>query len=250
MALEAPEKSTVDVDEIAKFTAMANEWWDPDGKFKPLHALNPARLAFIRNQVCGKFDRDARARRPLEGLRLLDIGCGGGLISEPMTRLGAKVVGADMAPLNVQVAKAHAAEQNLEIDYRRSSAEELASQGELFDVVLALEILEHVADIDLFLSSCCKMVAPGGLLILSTINRTRKAYAVAIIGAEYLIRWVPKGTHDFEKFVKPEEIESYIDASRFIVDKPVGLSFNPLQDRWHLTTDVSVNYMMAIHDIS
>ena len=245
MTAETQASSTVDPAEIAKFAAMAEDWWDPEGKFKPLHRLNRARLTYLRNVICDSFDRDPKATRPLEGLRLLDLGCGGGLISEPMTRLGATVVGADMTAVNIEIAKSHAESHGLSIDYRHNSAEQLVAAQEDFDAVLALEIIEHVADIDLFIDQCCRLVRPGGVLVFSTINRTPKAFAMAIVGAEYVMRWLPKGTHEFNKFVRPDEIKTGISADLFTVDPPQGLSYDLLQSRWQLSDDVSVNYFLS-----
>ena len=247
MTGQTQSSSTVDPSEIAKFTAMADDWWDPQGKFKPLHRLNRARLSYLRDVICQRFGRESKASRPLDGLRLLDLGCGGGLISEPMTRLGAQVVGADMTPVNIEIAKSHAASQSLNIDYRHVSAESLVEAEESFDVVLALEIIEHVADVDLFIDQCCRLVRPGGVLIFSTINRTPKAYAMAIIGAEYVMRWLPKGTHEFDKFVRPEEIASQIDPGVFNVNPPQGLSYDLFQSRWQLSDDTSVNYFLSAY---
>ena len=194
--------STVDPEEIAKFSAMAAEWWDPKGKFKPLHVMNPVRLAYVRDQIAAHYDREIRVKSPLDGLTLLDIGCGGGLLSEPLTRLGAQVTGADMSDVNIKIASQHAEAQGLDIQYRHIAAEDLVTEGAQFDVVVALEIVEHVADVKLFLTSCLKLVKPGGILIVSTINRTAKAFALAIVGAEYILKWLPQGTHDHSKFVK------------------------------------------------
>jgi len=237
----------VDPGEIAKFAAMAEDWWDPEGKFKPLHRLNRARLTYLRDVICGQFDREPKANRPLDGLRLLDLGCGGGLIAEPMTRLGAQVLGADMTAVNVEIAKSHAQSQGLEIDYRHASAESLVGDGQSFDVVLALEIIEHVADVGLFVDQCCRLVRPGGVLIFSTINRTPKAYALAIVGAEYVMRWLPKGTHEFDKFVRPDEIAAKIPSETFNVDAPQGLSYDLFRSQWQLSNDTSVNYFLSAY---
>lgn len=241
--LEAP---TIDPAEVEKFTRMAAEWWDPTGKFRPLHVFNPVRLGFIRDTVVAAKGLDPTARRPFEGLRLLDVGCGGGLLSEPMARLGAAVTGLDASPQNVKTAKVHAEPLGLDIDYRAGAAEQLLESGEApFDVVLTMEVVEHVADVDLFLETCAKLVAPGGVLILATLNRTPKAFALAILAAEHVLRWLPPGTHDYAKFVRPNEARAPLTAAGLEVDAPTGVSFNPLTGRWSLTEDASVNYMLT-----
>ncbi len=235
---------SVDSAEIGKFAAISDEWWDPTGKFKPLHKLNPVRLAYIRDQACHRFDRDARANRPLDGLRLLDIGCGGGLLSEPMARLGADVMGADAALKNIRVAQHHANEQGLVIDYGCATAETLAAAGEKFDIILNMEVIEHVADIRVFLSSCAAMLKPHGLMVISSINRTPKAFVLAIVGAEYVLGWLPKGSHDYAKLVRPDEIVAALDGSGLDLSAPVGVGYNLWRDAWQLTSDTSVNYML------
>ena len=205
--------STVDPAEVAKFEAMAAEWWDPNGKFKPLHMLNPCRLDYIVSQIAGEFDRDMTASRPFEGLRLLDIGCGGGLLSEPMARLGADVVGADAAERNIPVARIHAEQTGLNIDYRHTTAEALADAGEQFDAVLNMEVVEHVADPLAYLTACQQLLRPGGLHVCSTINRNAKSYAMAIFGAEVVMRWLPRGTHEWSKFITPEELYDLLRQS-------------------------------------
>jgi len=238
--------TTIDPAEIEKFSKIADEWWDPLGKFKPLHKFNPVRLAYIRDGVCAHFGRDRRAKRPLEGLRLLDVGCGGGLVCEPMRRLGAEVTGVDAAERNIKTALVHASDHKLDIDYRATTVEALVEAGEpLFDVVLNLEAVEHVADIDLFLTSSAKLVKPGGIMFVATINRTLKALALAKIGAEYILGWLPRGTHDPRKFVKPEEISTaLVNAGMTVTDK-AGVAYNPLMDIWRVTEDTDVNYMMS-----
>ena len=239
-------ETTIDQVEIDKFSAIAAEWWDPFGKFKPLHKFNPVRLAYIRDAACAHFGRDRRATRPLEGLRLLDIGCGGGLVSEPMARLGASVTAIDASEANVKTALAHAAPLSLEIDYRCAAAEDLLAGGEApFDIVLNLEVVEHVADVDLFLKTTAGLVAPGGMLVMATINRTLKALALAKIGAEYVLRWLPAGTHDPRKFVKPEEAVAALSRAGLTVTQEAGVSYNPLMDIWRITDDTSVNYMLT-----
>lgn len=241
-----PETPSIDADEVAKFEAMAADWWDPTGKFKPLHKFNPTRLAFIRDTVIGHFSLDAQAKRPLEGISLLDIGCGGGLVSEPMTRLGAQVTGIDAAEANIKTALTHARQSGLDIDYRAGTAEGLLDAGEgPFDVVLNLEVVEHVANADQFLRDTASLVAPGGIMVVATINRTPKAWALAIFGAEYVMRWLPRGTHEFDKLVKPREVEDALNAAGLHPDAPTGVSFNPLMDRWSISKDTQVNYMVV-----
>jgi len=240
-----PNSTTIDTDEVAKFEAMAAEWWDPNGKFKPLHKFNPVRLAFIRDQVAAHFGLDPAASAPFEGLRLLDIGCGGGLIAEPMARLGAAVSGIDAAEKNIGTARAHAAQVELAIDYRHTTAEALRAVGEQFDVVLNMEVVEHVADVDGFLSACTALVRPGGLTVVATLNRTLKSLALAKIGAEYVLRWLPAGTHDWRKFLKPAELAAALRRSGARVTAIAGVTYSPLTDRWSLSSDTDVNYMVA-----
>ncbi|MCG7493965.1 bifunctional 2-polyprenyl-6-hydroxyphenol methylase/3-demethylubiquinol 3-O-methyltransferase UbiG [Thalassobius sp. Cn5-15] len=239
-------QTTVDPNEVAKFEAMAAEWWDPKGKFKPLHLMNPCRLDYITRQIAAEFNRDLGAERPFEGLRLLDIGCGGGLLSEPMARLGATVVGADAAAGNIPVAQVHAQQSGLEIDYRNITAEEMASAGEQFDVVLNMEVVEHVADPQAYLTACQQLLKPGGLMICSTINRNAKSFAMAIVGAEYVMRWLPKGTHEWNKFITPDELFALIgNAGLEAVDRK-GFVFNPISWQWTISDrDLSVNYVTA-----
>ncbi|MHB0950556.1 MAG: bifunctional 2-polyprenyl-6-hydroxyphenol methylase/3-demethylubiquinol 3-O-methyltransferase UbiG [Allorhizobium sp.] len=242
--MSAEARTTIDQSEVDRFSAMAAEWWDPTGKFRPLHKINPVRLAYIRDQVCAHFGRDPKARRPLEGLRILDIGCGGGLLSEPVARMGADVVGADASERNIGIAQTHAAQTGVEVDYRAITAEALAEAGETFDVVLNMEVVEHVADVDFFISTCASMVRPGGLMLISTINRTFKAAALAIIGAEYVLGWLPRGTHQYEKLVRPEELEAPLSKSGMEILERTGVFFNPLRNQWNLSPDIEVNYMM------
>jgi len=239
------DTNTVDHDEVARFSAMAAEWWDPHGKFKPLHKLNPVRLAYIRDQTCRHFDLDREDPESFKGLRFLDIGCGGGLLSEPMARLGADVIGADPSSVNIETARVHAREQGLAIDYRAVTAEELAAQGETFDVVLNMEVVEHVADVDLFMTTCARMVRPGGLMFVATLNRTMKAFALAIVGAEYVLRWLPRGTHDWNRFVTPEELTAALTHGNMKRSDLSGASYNPLADDWFKSSDTDVNYMVA-----
>jgi 2-polyprenyl-6-hydroxyphenyl methylase / 3-demethylubiquinone-9 3-methyltransferase len=236
---------TVDPAEVAKFERMAAEWWDADGKFRPLHKLNPARLSFVRDAIAEHFGRDAKAAKPLAGLSVLDIGCGGGLLTEPMARLGAEVVGADPSHANIEAARRHAEQMRLAIDYRDTTAEALAAAHEAFDVVLALEVVEHVADVEAFLHACAALTKPGGLFIVATINRTAKAFALAIVGAEYVLRWLPRGTHDYSKLIRPAELETALGRAGLGVIERSGVTYNPLMDRWSLSSDTDVNYMMA-----
>ena len=236
-------KSSIDPDEIARFEAMAAEWWDPHGKFRPLHKFNPVRLAWIRDRLLARFGRDGASPRPLEGLRILDIGCGGGLVSEPMARLGAEVVGVDASHRNVEVARIHAAQGGLAIDYRQGTAEDLLAAGERFDAVLSLEVVEHVADPAAFLGACAGLVAPGGALFVATINRTPQAFALAIVGAEYVLRWLPRGTHSWSKFVRPSEVAAALRPTGLELREFAGMSYNPLRDAWSAGRDLGVNYI-------
>ncbi len=239
-------QTSIDPAEVAKFEAMAAEWWDPEGKFKPLHMMNPVRLEFIAREIAAHFGRDRGTARPFEGLRLLDIGCGGGLLSEPMARLGAEVVGADAAEGNIPVAALHAEQVGLEIDYRHTTAEAIEATGERFDVVLAMEIVEHVADPLEFLTSCQKLLKPGGLMLTSTLNRNLKSYAVAIVGAEQVMRWLPRGTHEWGKFITPDELARLLEQAGTQVVSRTGFTFSPLSWSWSLSErDLSVNYAMA-----
>jgi 2-polyprenyl-6-hydroxyphenyl methylase/3-demethylubiquinone-9 3-methyltransferase len=237
--------TTVDDADVARFSRIAAEWWSPTGKFKPLHKFNPVRLGYIKGRLSAHFNRDPNDTKAFKGLRVLDIGCGGGLLSEPMARLGADVLGADASATNIEVAKLHAASVGLTIDYRATTAEALADAGETFDIVLAMEIVEHVADVDLFIASCARMVKPGGVLLMATINRTPKAYALAIVGAEYVLRWLPRGTHQWSKFVTPNEMTTAMTANGLSIADKTGVSYNPLTDQWSLSPkDLDVNYMV------
>ncbi len=236
--------NTVDPAEIEKFQAMAAEWWNPNGKFKPLHMLNPCRLDYICAQVAAEFGRDLTGTLPFKGLRILDIGCGGGLLSEPMARLGAEVMGADAAERNIPVAQVHAAESGLEIDYRHTTAEALAEAGEQFDAVLNMEVVEHVADPLAYLTACQKLLKPGGLMVCSTINRNPKSFMMAIVGAEFVMRWLPKGTHDWSKFITPDELFDLLKSCGLEPVDRKGFVFNPIQWSWSLSErDLSVNYV-------
>jgi 2-polyprenyl-6-hydroxyphenyl methylase/3-demethylubiquinone-9 3-methyltransferase len=240
-----PGHTTVDPAEVERFSRIAAEWWDPAGKFAPLHRLNPLRIGYVRDRAAAHWRRDALGGKPLEGLSVLDIGCGGGLLSEPMTRLGAKVTGVDASSNNVRVAARHAEGQALAIDYRQGTAEALAETSAAFDIVLALEIVEHVADVDLFLQSCGRLVKPGGLLFLSTLNRTAKAWALAIAGAEYVLGWLPRGTHDWRKFLKPSEVVNGLRDAGIDAQEIVGVVYSPLSRAWSLNkSDLDVNYML------
>ena len=244
--MTADNQTTVDPAEVAKFEAMAAEWWDPTGKFKPLHMMNPVRLDYITNQIAAEFGRDLNDVEPFKGLRLLDIGCGGGLLSEPMARLGATVIGADAAPRNIPVAQLHAEQMGLDIDYRNCTAESLADAGEQFDVVLNMEVVEHVADPLAYLTACQQLLKPGGLMVASTMNRNPKSYMVAIIGAEHIMRWLPKGTHEWSKFITPDELADLITTAGLNVVDRMGMVFNPLGWSWSLSArDLSVNYAMT-----
>ncbi|HWU61623.1 MAG TPA: bifunctional 2-polyprenyl-6-hydroxyphenol methylase/3-demethylubiquinol 3-O-methyltransferase UbiG [Ensifer sp.] len=237
-------RTTIDQAEVDRFTAMAAEWWNPTGKFKPLHKFNPVRIRYIRDKAAAHFGRDANSHKPLEGLRVLDIGCGGGLLSEPMARMGATVIGADASERNIGIASTHAAQTGVTVDYRAVTAEQLAADGERFDIILNMEVVEHVSDVDFFITTCASMVKPGGMMFVATINRTMKAMALAIIGAEHVLRWLPKGTHQYEKLVRPEELEKPLNASGMQIDERTGVFFNPLMNQWNLSKDMDVNYMM------
>ncbi len=238
-------ENTVDSAEIARFSELADAWWDPEGDFRPLHRFNPVRLGYIRDQICDHFDRDKLSLKPLAGLTALDVGCGGGLVTEPITRMGATAAAIDASERNIGVASLHAEQSGLRIDYRATAAETLAAENKQFDIVLALEIIEHVADADLFMASCVALTKPGGLLIVATLNRTARSYALAIVGAEYVLRWVPRGTHQWNKFVKPSELAQSITGNDAEVIDMTGITYNPLKDDWRLSKDVAVNYMLC-----
>ncbi len=244
-AAKAPAAASVDPDEVAHFSAMAATWWDPKGPFKPLHKLNPTRIAYARDSLCRHFGRDPKAPDPLTGLRILDIGCGGGLLSEPMTRLGAAVTGADAAEKNIKTAQTHARDMGLAIDYRNITAEQLAADGEKFDAILNMEVIEHVADIPSFLTACHHLLKDDGCMILSTLNRTAKSWAMAIAGAEYILRWLPRGTHDWRKFLKPSELTRVLGQADFDTTALTGMVYHPLSAKWSLDRrDFSVNYLV------
>ena len=237
--------STASADEIARFTAMAESWWDPKGKFKPLHQINPVRIGYIRDLICQNHNRDPKEVEPVNGMKLLDIGCGGGLLCEPMRRLGAKVTGIDAAAGNITIAKLHAEQSGLNIEYRHQLPENLAKTKGTFDIVLNMEVVEHVADVDAFLQASASLVKPGGIMVLSTINRTLKAFALAKVGAEYILRWLPIGTHDWRKFVKPSELARGLRPFGVDVTNVTGMVYNPLRDTWALSKDLSVNYLVS-----
>jgi 2-polyprenyl-6-hydroxyphenyl methylase/3-demethylubiquinone-9 3-methyltransferase len=237
--------STVDAAEVERFSALAAVWWDPRGKMGVLHKFNPVRLGFIKAAACRHFEREERRLDALTGLRILDIGCGGGILSEPLARLGAAVVGADPAQPNIEAAKLHAAEAGVTVDYRATTAEALADAGERFDIVLAMEVVEHVADLSLFVKRCAEMVKPGGLMITATLNRTLKSFALAIVGAEYVLGWLPRGTHQWDKFVTPNELEAVLERHGLAVTDETGVIYNLLADRWQISTDMDVNYMVT-----
>jgi 2-polyprenyl-6-hydroxyphenyl methylase/3-demethylubiquinone-9 3-methyltransferase len=238
-------QKTLDTEEVARFATRADEWWDVNGPFKPLHRINPIRLTYIRDQLAQKFGRDTKAAQSLKGLGVLDIGCGGGLLAEPLARLGAKVTGIDPAPANIEAAKAHAEGARLSIDYRAETAEAIAASGATFDAVLLLEVIEHVPDVPAFLKAVAPLVDPDGIMILSTLNRTLKAYALAIIGAELILRWLPLGTHNFDRFVTLDELRAALRGAGLHLTDLTGMVYNPLADEWRLARDTDVNYFAS-----
>ena len=238
--------SSIDPDEVARFSALAAKWWDPRGEFAPLHRINPVRLGFIREQALARFGRDGASRRPFEGLSALDIGCGGGLLCEPLTRLGFAVTGVDASERNIGTAAAHAADVGLQIDYRASTAEALLAEGGNFDLVLNMEVIEHVADPAAFLRDTAALIAPGGLMIVATLNRTLKSLALGKLAAEYLLRWIPAGTHDWRRFLPPAELRAFLAGGPFDVEGPFGIAYEPIAGRWSRSDDTAVNYMMTV----
>jgi 2-polyprenyl-6-hydroxyphenyl methylase/3-demethylubiquinone-9 3-methyltransferase len=240
-----PHAGSIDAREVEQFARLGTQWWDPKGPMAPLHKLNPVRIGYIRDQAAARFARDIKKLDCLKGLRILDIGCGAGILSEPLARLGADLVGIDPASENIEIAQAHADESGLDIDYRATTAEELAAKKERFDVVLAMEVVEHVVDVPTFVKTCTSMVKPGGLLFAATLNRTMKSFALAIVGAEYILRWLPRGTHQWDKFVTPDELEAAIEAGGLDIVGERGVIYNLLADRWQLSSDMDVNYMVA-----
>src|SRR5471030_537207 len=240
-----PGASSVDHDEVERFSRQAATWWDARGPMAALHKFNPVRLAYIRDKAAERFAREPKKLDCLKGLRMLDIGCGGGILSEPLARLGAQMVGADPSEENIAVASAHAQESGVAVDYRATTAEDLAAAKERFDVVLAMEVVEHVADVGAFVATCASMVKPGGLMIAATLNRTLKSFALAIVGAEYVLRWLPRGTHQWDKFVTPNELEIAFERGGLQVTGERGVIYNPFADRWQLSSDMDVNYMLV-----
>ena len=240
--------STVDPAEIAKFSRLSAEWWDPNGKMKPLHRINPLRLGYIRDAACRKFERNVKSLNCLSGLRVLDIGCGAGLLCEPLSRLGAQVIGVDPSASNIAAAKLHADKGHLSIDYRCTTIEEMDVR-ERFDAVLAMEVVEHVTDIGAFVRRCAAMLKPGGLMVVSTLNRNWKSFALAIVGAEYVLRWLPRGTHQWEKFVTPDELAKYLLDNRLVITEQTGVDYNPFADRWSRSSDMDVNYMVIAEEM-
>ena len=237
--------SSIDTAEVERFSRLAADWWNPRGPMATLHKFNPVRVGYIRDQAAARFDRDPKKLDCLKGLRMLDIGCAGGILSEPLARLGAQVVGADPADENIVVASEHAKQSGVAIDYRATTAEDLAAGHERFDVVLAMEVVEHVVDVAAFVATCASMVKPGGLMIAATLNRTLKSFALAIVGAEYVLRWLPRGTHQWDKFVTPAELETAFERAGLQVIGERGVIYNLFADRWQLSSDMDVNYMLV-----
>lgn len=237
-------QTTINQSEVEKFSALADQWWDPAGQFKPLHKFNPVRLAYIREKVLDHFGLDGIKRAPFDGLSMVDVGCGGGLLCEPMTRLGFDVTGVDAAERNIRIAGTHAEKVGLDINYHAKTAEQLVAEGQQFDVVLNMEVVEHVDNVPLYLKSCAALVKPGGIMFTATINRTARAYALAIIGAEYVLRWLPKGTHDYSKFLAPDEISSVLIRHGLTMKDKCGVTYSPFKDEWSKSRDMNVNYML------
>ena len=237
-------KTTIDQSEVDRFSAMAAEWWDPTGKFKPLHKFNPVRLRYIREHLLAHFGRDGSDMRPFEGLTILDVGCGGGLLCEPLARLGATVTGVDAAERNIAIARLHAEKSGLDIDYQATTSEALAAEGRTFDMVLNMEVVEHVDNVPLYMKSCADLVRPGGLMLTATLNRTLRARAFAIFAAERILRWLPVGTHDWDKFLTPDEIKTLITRNGLKVTAETGVVFHPLADEWRQSADMAINYMV------
>ena len=238
---------SIDREEVARFESIAATWWDERGPMRVLHRFNPVRLGYVRDAACRHFGRDATAPFPLKGLSLVDVGCGGGVLSEPLARLGAEVTGLDPAPTNVAVARAHAEAEGVAVDYRGETIEAVVAAGARFDIVLVMEVVEHVADRDAFLRTACRAVKPGGLLFAATLNRTLRSFALAIVGAEYVLGWLPRGTHDWEKFVTPAELTRAVESGGLAVTDTTGVVYNPLGDTWRASRDTAVNYMIAAH---
>lgn len=240
--------SSVDAAEIAKFSRLSDEWWDPKGKMAPLHKINPLRLSYIRDAACRKFERNVKSLNSLAGLRMLDIGCGAGLLCEPFARLGAEVIGVDPSATNISVAKLHAERAQLSIDYRCTTVEGL-DPLERFDIVLAMEVVEHVVDVGAFLDRCALLLKPGGMMVVSTLNRNWKSFALGIVAAEYVLRWLPRGTHQWDKFVTPAELTQYLARNKLAITEQSGVTYNPLTDRWGLSPDMDVNYMVIAEGV-
>ena len=234
--------NTVDKEEIEKFSRLAKDWWNPNGKFKPLHVWNPVRINFIKKKLIKHFDIDPKNSLPLKNINILDVGCGGGLLCEPLKRLGANITGLDASKNNIEVAKLHSKEMNLDIVYIHSAPENFKSKNK-FDVILNMEIVEHVASVDLFIHNCAELIKKNGMMFVSTINRNLKSYLFAIIGAEYILRWLPIGTHDWNKFITPSELETIANKENFLTDEIIGMKFNPLSKKWHTVYDLTVNYV-------
>jgi 2-polyprenyl-6-hydroxyphenyl methylase / 3-demethylubiquinone-9 3-methyltransferase len=245
----AASGSTVDPAEIAKFSKLSQEWWDPKGKMAPLHKINPLRLGYIRDAACRKFNRNVRSLNCLSGLRVLDIGCGAGLLCEPLSRLGAQVIGVDPSASNIAAAKLHADRGHLSIDYRCTTVEQMDVR-ERFDIVLAMEVVEHVTDVGVFLKRCAAMLKPGGMMVVSTLNRNWKSFALAIVGAEYVLRWLPRGTHQWDKFVTPDELAKHLLDNRLVVAEETGVVYSPFADKWRLSSDLDVNYMVVAEEMA
>jgi 2-polyprenyl-6-hydroxyphenyl methylase/3-demethylubiquinone-9 3-methyltransferase len=240
--------TTVDPAEVAKFSKLSDDWWDPNGRMAPLHKINPLRLGYIRDAACRKFERNAKSLNCLAGLRILDIGCGAGLLCEPLTRLGAQLIGVDPSASNIAAARLHADKGQLSIDYRCSTVEQMDGH-ERFDIVLAMEVVEHVSDVGMFLDRCAAMLKPGGMMVISTLNRNWKSFALAIVGAEYILRWLPRGTHQWDKFVTPDELARDLSNNKLAITDQAGVVYNPLADRWSLSSDMDVNYMVVAEAI-
>ena len=240
--------STVDLAEVAKFSKLSDEWWDPSGRMAPLHKINPLRLGYIRDAACRKFGRNAKSLNCLEGLRILDIGCGAGLLCEPLARLGAQLIGVDPSASNIAADRLHADKGQLSIDYRCSTVEQMDGR-ERFDIVLAMEVVEHVSDVGLFLNRCAAMLKPGGMMVISTLNRNWKSFALAIVGAEYILRWLPRGTHQWDKFVTPDELARDLANNKLAITDQAGVVYNPLADKWSLSSDMDVNYMVVAEGV-
>ena len=241
--------STADPEEVEKFSRLSQEWWDPKGRMAPLHKINPLRLGFIRDAACRKFDSDAKSLSCLSGRRILDIGCGAGLLCEPLTRLKAEVVGIDPSASNIAAARLHAGRGHLAVDYRCTTLEEM-DPHERFDLVLVMEVVEHVKDVGGFLKRCTAFLKPGGLMVISTLNRSLKSYALAIVGAEYVLRWLPRGTHRWDRFVTPDELAKYLLDNRLLITEETGVVYNPFADQWSLSSDMDVNYMVVAEEMA